>query len=251
MDEWCPSAGDIVVAYSADKVHIQDQGWTISGGGGAATKAAYNLIGGFAEFDIDFSNVKLGVNANIYTISPSFGGAFNKDANYCDGSPGLIQQGKWCMEVDWTESNGNCLGATTLHTKNQETGNDGCTAWGCRTVYNFNGKASFRMRVEFGTDGRWTTYRDGQEIGALSNSPGADAWNVLKSTYESKGGVVYSSMWTGWVADSPQCSGANAPESAVDASSFSVRNLKIKGSIVQGPTPRKCSQVQNLTSILV
>merc|ERR1712224_168469 len=82
--------------------------------GGAATKSAYNLLGGFVEFDIDLSGVTPGVNANIYTISPGIGGGGYQQGNYCDGA---VNDKPWCLEVDWIESNGNCGGATTLHTK--------------------------------------------------------------------------------------------------------------------------------------
>lgn len=224
----------------------------MQGGGAVATKASFNMLGGGAEFDIDFSGVQRGVNANIYTVSPTFGGSFTQ-SSYCDGSPGMIDKGKWCMEVDWIESNGNCGAATTLHTKNQKTGNDGCTAWGCRASYTFNGKASFHMRIEYGTDGTWTTIRDGQTInaGMMSPRPSQESWNVLKSTYESKGGVLYSSEWVGWVPETGPC-GGNAGNSAQDASHFTVSNLKVTGSIAQGPQARKCSElVQNHSSIVV
>merc|ERR1712232_1409647 len=68
---------------------------------------------------------------------------------------------------DWIESNGNCGGATTLHTK-QGNGPDGCTAWGCRASYHYNGKSSFHVRIEYGKDGSWTTIRDGQVINAAA-----------------------------------------------------------------------------------
>ena len=50
-----------------------DGGWLIHGGGGVATKAAFNLNNGSVEYDVDFSRTNVGVNANIYTISPKFG----------------------------------------------------------------------------------------------------------------------------------------------------------------------------------
>merc|ERR1712232_1270199 len=103
-------------------------------------------------------------------------------------------------QVDWIESNGNCGGATTLHTK-PGNGPDGCTAWGCRASYHYNGRTSFHMRIEYGTDGSWTTIRDGQVIsaGSLSPTPGGFDWGVIKLSYESKGAVIYSSEWAGWV----------------------------------------------------
>lgn len=137
--------------------------------------------------------------------------------------------------------------------KTKKTGNDGCTAWGCRNSYTYNGKASFHMQVLFGTDGTWTTIRDGQKIGGGSLSPavGRDDWDVLKATYASKGGVLYSSEWVGWVPVTDQC-GGNAGDGPLGASHFTVSNLKVTGSVVQGPQPRKCSELfQNRSSIVV
>merc|ERR1711957_631746 len=138
-DLYCPSVEDLTIAY-CDKSCPQliNQGWKIEGGGGAATKSAFNLNGGFVEFDLDVSNVDGGVNANLYTISPeSFASDhFNKTLDYCDGA---ATGSDWCMEMDWIEANGHCAAATTVHTK-EGPGNDGCTAWGCRTTYHFNGK---------------------------------------------------------------------------------------------------------------
>jgi len=200
-----------------------------------ATKSAYNLLGGAVEFDIDFSNVNTGVNANIYTVSPTIHKAsgFNI-SDYCDGA---ATGDKFCLEVDWVESNGNCGGATTLHTK-EGPGPDGCTAWGCRASYHYNGKSSFHMRIEHAADGTWTTTRDGQVIssGALSPTPGAADDSVIKSFFESKGAVIYSSLWIGWVpVDDCGSSGD------LDSSHFSVSNMKINGAVVQGPTPTKCA----------
>jgi len=86
-------------------------------------------------------------------------------------------------------------------------------------------------------DGSWTTIRDGQVInsGSLSPSPGGFDWGVIKSSYESKGAVIYSSEWSGWVPVEDCGTSGNLP-----GSHFSVSNLRIKGSIVQGPTPRAC-----------
>merc|ERR1712176_363289 len=106
---------------------VVDQGWTVAGGGGVASKSAFNLLGGYVEYDVDISNIGVGVNANIYSISPSFSGSeFNKTADYCDGA---AYGADWCIEMDWLESNGNCGGASTIHTI-QGGGGNGCTAWG-------------------------------------------------------------------------------------------------------------------------
>jgi len=223
---------------------MKDGGWENHGNGGVATKSAFNLLGGWVEFDIDLSSVQTGVNANIYTISPSIPASGFEQGNYCDGAG----EKPWCVEVDWIESNGNCGGATTLHAK-PGPGNDGCSAWGCRNNYHYNGKTSFHMRIEYGADGTWTTIRDGQVIngGTMNPSPGGADWAALKSAYESKGAVIYSSEWVGWVPVD-DCGGGGDLES----SHFSISNLRIKGQVVQGPTPRACSSVSlNSTLVLV
>merc|ERR1712019_185413 len=66
--------------------------------------------------------------------------------------------------------------------------------------------------------------------------PGGFDWGVIKSTYESKGAVIYSSEWQGWVPVEDCGTSGNLP-----GSHFSVSNLRIKGSVVQGPEPNKCA----------
>lgn len=220
---------------------LMDGGWSVHGNGGVATKTAYNLLGGWVEFDIDFSGVHTGVNANIYTISPSGIGSGFQSSQYCDGA-GVKP---FCLEVDWIESNGNCGGATTLHTK-PGPGSDGCTAWGCRASYHYGGQSSFHMRIEYGEDGSWTTIKGGQPIGGLSPAPGGWDWGVLKSFYQQHGAVIYSSEWTGWV---PVADCGTSGD--LDSSHFTVKNLRIKGSVVQGPTPRACSALAADRTLLV
>ncbi len=229
---FCPSAYDLIVAYGS--ANLYDGGWYIQGGGAAATKAAFNLINGYVEYDIDFSGTHTGVNANIYTISPknipSYGFSQN---NYCDGAKSGSQ---WCTEVDWVETNGNCGAATTLHTR-EGTGNNGCTAWGCKAEYYYNGRSTFHMRIEYKNDGSWTTIHDGKNIGPydLNPTPQSYDWQVLANSYSSSGAVIYSSQWTGWVPlDNCGTSGD------LGSSHFSVKNLRISGSVVQGPVPRSC-----------
>lgn len=228
---YCPSGDDFVVSYGSPQLY--DQGWSVNGGGAAATKASFNLLGGSVEYDIDLSGVPPGVNANIYSISPEgIGGGFT-GGDYCDGAD---NEQPWCVEVDWLESNGNCGGATTLHTK-PGPGNDGCTSWGCRVNYHYNGRASFHMKVEFGADGQWTTKRDGQVISpnSLSPVPGESDWSTLAEQYSSRGAVVYSSQWTGWTPVD-DCGGGGD----LDSAHFSIKNLRIVGKVVQGPVPRQC-----------
>merc|ERR1711881_478220 len=70
----------------------------------------------------------------------------------------------------------------------------------------------------------------GVDIGGDHHS--GEGFQDVMSQY---GAVIYSSQWTGWVPGS--CGG----DGNLDASSFSVSNLRITGTVVQGPEPRKCS----------
>jgi len=101
------------------------------------------------------------------------------------------------------------------------------------------------MKITYGTDGSWTTTRDGQVIngGSLDPQPTGSDWAVLKSTFESKGAVIVSSLWSAdagaWLPAKDKC-GSGVANADLAGSSFSVSNLKITGSIVQGPTPTVC-----------
>lgn len=230
---YCPRSTDLTVAYSGGAVSLVDGGWTVKGGGAAATKAAFNLLGGSVDFDLDFSGTHPGVNANIYTISPqvSSGGGFQQ-SDYCDGA--RPQGPQWCPEVDWVESNGNCGGATTLHTIPGQ-GPNGCTAWGCTTNYHYNGAPSFHMSIKYALDGSWTVLRDGQPLQGFWPVPQASDWATVAQAYASRGAVIYSSQWVGWVplAD---C----GTQGDLGSSVMSIRNLKIFGTVTQGPTPAQC-----------
>jgi len=231
MNYYCPSANDLLAAYGNPV--LQYRGWTITGGAGAATKASFNLLQGSVEFDIDFSGTRTGVNANIYTISPTFYGSFSQ-GSYCDGAKTGAQ---WCVEADWIETNGNCGGASALHTRDG-TGNNGCTAWGCKTEYYYNGKPSFHMAIHYDAQGNWQIYRDGVLLVSPSTlSPSAQALDLstLVGQYQQRGAVIYSSQWVGWVP----VSSCGTSGSLTD-STFRVSNLKIYGSVVQGPAPALC-----------
>jgi len=231
-DSYCPAAGDLIEAYGKGTVELYDGGWKITSGGAAATKASFNLLGGSVEYDIDFSSCHPGVNGNIYSISPHFSGSFSQPA-YCDGAK---TGADWCVEVDWIESNGHCGGQTTLHTR-EGPGSNGCTAWGCANSYRYNGRSSFHMTIKYTTSGQWTTIHDGTVIGPgnLSPAPQDYDWQQLASFYSSKGAVIYSSQWVGWVPI--DACGSNGQ---LDGSVFAIKNLRINGTVVQGPTPRKC-----------
>lgn len=214
-------------------MQVDDQGWTITGNGGAATKTAFNLNGGYVEYDFDVSSAHSGVIPNIYSVSPSgIGDGFDND-KYCDGAD---NDKPWCMEIDWIEANGDCGGSTTLHTV-PGPGPNGCTSWGCRTSYHFGG-SKFHMRVEYDSSGHYTITRDGQALGGFDPAPGGGDFETIRSTHESAGAVIYSSQWTGsWVPPPKDCGGGPGN---LDGSIFTISNLKISGKVVQGPTPTLC-----------
>jgi hypothetical protein len=150
-----------------------------------------------------------GVNNNFYITFPSSVG------NYCDsgGTGG-------CAELDFAENNGNCISATTFHTDPNGGDKDG-------TQYTGHISSNVHVRAEWNSGGdQLSVTVNGNHYSGVGN-PG----NELKS----RGAVLYSSQWTGWVPGN--CGG----DGNLGASTFSVSNLKIQGTVIQGPEPRKCS----------
>merc|ERR1712100_347007 len=72
-------------------------------------------------------------------------------------------------------------------------------------------------------------------IGGFNPYPSDNAVNFVKDTMNSRGVVFSSSQWTGWVP------GAGNVDGDVDNSVFSIRNVRVSGSVVMGPEPPKCS----------
>jgi len=234
---YCPAEKDLVVAYGNNngEPQLYNRGWTIKAGGGVATKASFNLLGGWISYNADWSGVPTGVNANIYSISPRFDGSYTSKM-YCDGQPATSTK-PWCVEVDWIESDGNCGGASTLHTWRGADNSGGCGGWGCGVDYNYGGEASFKMNISFETTGHMTVRYGNKVIGNLSPTPGANDWSSIVSAYSSEGAVVYSTQWVGWVPPAPGCSTSNGD---LNAAKMSISNLQISGKVVQGPTPSGC-----------
>jgi len=233
MAAYCPSSQDIGFDYNGGS-SIFDQGWTIRGGARVHTNAAYNLLGGGVEFDYDVTGGHTGQNNNLYTISPDLhGGAYSGMNDYCDGQ---APNGKFCMELDIIESNGNCGGAVTWHTVPGHPG--GCDGDGCQALFPYNGKTKMHVRAEFDNSGVSTVYVGDDVVGFEQMNPhptGSDAATV-QSVMKSVGVVFASSQWTGWC---PTCNGGTGGD--LESAVFSVSNLRITGSIVSGPEPRRCS----------
>lgn len=207
---YCPNpASDFVADYVAGGGSLQwsSSGWTIHGGARASSKASFNLAGGFMEFDMDVSGAHGGVNNNAYITFPS------RVGSYCDsgGTGG-------CAELDFAENNGNCASSSTFHT--DPSGGD------------HDGKQSvFPIGNHIHVRASWD-----QAGNTLDIDVNGHHWtgNGMPDQLREHGAVLYSSQWTGWVPG--QCGG----DGNLAASTFSVSNLKIQGTVVQGPEPTKC-----------
>lgn len=228
---FCPLKTDLIQTYGNPV--LLDQGWINKGPGGVATKSSFNLLGGFVEYDIDVSKVEQGVNANIYTISPLFPSSGFEQRYYCDGQK---KDSAWCTEIDWIESNGNCLGASTLHMI--QGGGIGCTAWGCSTHYKYNGKTFFHMKIIYSQDGTITIFRDNKKIDQIKPSPTNIEIKNFIEQYSKRGAVIYSSLWKGWVPLEKSC----LNNGNLDISEFTISNLKIYGNLIQGPKTTLCEK---------
>jgi len=177
------------------------------------------------------------VNANIYSISPTFGGATSfTNSLYCDGQPATSSK-PWCVENDWIETDGNCGGQSTLHTFNVADNTGGCGGWGCLADFAYNGVSTFLMNVSYDSTGHWTVVWNGNTLGSLSPAPGSTDWSNNVNAYKNLGAVIYSSQWVGWV---PSVGSCNTAQGNLNSAQMSISNLKIYGSVVQGPTPTLC-----------
>jgi hypothetical protein len=94
------------------------------------------------------------------------------------------------------------------------------------------------MKVTYDANGVWTTTRNGQVISpsSLHPTPSNSDWETLVHYYNTRGAVIYSSQWVGWVP--VQDCGKSGD---LSTSSFNVKNLRITGTLVQGPEPKLCT----------
>ena len=234
MAKYCPQEVDFDSSFYSDDSGVEgsvtfaeDGAFTVTGGGQVNGRASFNLLGGYISFDFDTSKVQNGVNTNLYTISPTNG---IEESGYCDiqdnGSP-------QCMEMDILEANGNCVMATTWHTSPDLNG--GCGMWGCSVMAPIKGVSS--IKASFSADGFMTTFLNGEALTGLSPYPDSGATAVVKDTMESIGAAIWSSQWQGWAPGQDQC---NAYNGMISKSSYTVRNLRVFGAVVQGDAPTLC-----------
>lgn len=237
-----PSPGSGVVEYCPDPatdfqeeresgatgvVTYTDDGWSTQGWMRISTKASFDFTGGGAWFDIDLSKAHNGVNNNVYITYP-----YSDNCGiscYCDSGGNRDSQGRACAEMDWTENNGQCYSATTWHDPSD--GSDGA-GYGDHT--NLNGGMNSYSAV-YSADGTHVDITvNGHTMGGPSH----------QSDMQSRGAVIYSSQWVGWVPGD-FCGG----DGNLGASSYEVKNLKITGRVVQGPEPRRCDALSKDTVV--
>lgn len=196
----------------------------MSGSGGVHGKQTYNLLGGYVEFDMDTSGAQGGVNTNFYTSSPDY------CCGYCDIQPNGSPQ---CMELDIIEANGNCAMQTTWHTWKNRAG--GCDENGCAGNKRLPG-GKFHMKASFSTSGVMTVTLNGSPVNVNAPAPDARAVASVADTMRSKGVQFHSTQWVGWVPEGGSCPGGGN----LGGSTFSVSNVRVSGTIVQGSAPSRC-----------
>ena len=194
----------------------------MTGAGGVHGKQTFNVLGGYVEFDMETSGAQGGINNNFYTSSPT--GTFS----YCD-----IQDGNHptCMEMDIIENNGNCLAQTTWHTwpnKNGDCDQGGC--WGQSYI-----SGTFHVKATFSTDGWMQVSINGNNVNVVNPVPSNSAKDYVAQTINSLGVQFHSTQWQGWVP-AGTCPGGGS----LDSSRFSVRNLRVAGTVNHGPEATRC-----------
>merc|ERR1712070_1145633 len=218
--EYCPDPAtdfnEEVESGAQGTVTWTNDGWSIRGQRRVSSKAAFDFSGGGVTWDMDLSQAHNGVNNNFYVTYP-----YEENCGiscYCDSGGNHDSQGRGCAELDWTENNGGCYQATTWH--DDESGGDGPGYGGNGGL----GGGIVSMSAQYSSDGSHV------DINIGGNQNGG---NGQSGSMKSRGAVIYSSQWVGWVPG--DCGGGD-----LGSSVYAVKNLKITAKVVQGPEPRRC-----------
>jgi len=217
---YCPVQNDFTYGGNIQWI---GSGWVMTGAGGVHGKTSFNLLGGYVEFDMNSNASHVGINNNFYTSSPS------PCCDYCDIQAGNHPQ---CMEMDIIENNGGCLAQTTWHTWPNHNGD--CDEGGCWGQMYLPG-GSFHVRAEFNADSGMIVTINGNRVSVTNPTPSSNSKAFVVETMQKIGVQFHSTQWQGWVP-SGNCGGGGNLESSV----FSVRNVRVYGSVVQGQVPAGC-----------
>merc|ERR1719231_1477281 len=108
-----------------------------------------------------------------------------------------------------------------------------CNEGGCAGHKTLPGGA-FHIRADFSMDGDMMVSLDGKTVGV--NVPGSSPREQVVRTMTTLGAMFHSTQWQGWAP-----SGSSCPTGGdLGSSRFSVSNVTILGSVVQGASPTKC-----------
>merc|ERR1719213_129192 len=227
MKRYCPKPNIDVMKDGSGNVEFENNGWTLQGYGRVRGKTSFNLLGGMISFKMHIEGVQPAVNTNFYTVSPRIDDPSFFDS-YCD-----IQEGNWesCMELDIVENNGNCKAQTTVHTV-PLWGNPDCDRGGCAVLGNL-WSGTFDVVAHWAEDGTMTVTMNGNHF----NPPMTwKAKEILRDTMNTRGALLVSSQWTGWVPCDNCCPGGGN----LAASTFTISDVEIQGRYVHGAEPTEC-----------
>jgi len=227
MKRYCPKPNIDVMKDGSGNVEFENNGWTLQGYGRVRGKTSFNLLGGMISFKMHIEGVQPAVNTNFYTVSPRIDDPSVFDS-YCD-----IQEGSWesCMELDIVENNGNCKAQTTVHTV-PLWGNPDCDRGGCAVQGNL-WSGTFDVVAHWAEDGTMTVTMNDNHF----NPPMTwKAKEILRDTMKTRGALLVSSQWTGWVPCDNCCPGGGN----LAASTFAISDVEIQGRYVHGAEPTEC-----------
>jgi len=227
MKRYCPKPDIDVMKDGEGNVQFENNGWTLHGYGRVRGKTSFNLLGGMISFKMHIQGVQPAVNTNFYTVSPRIDDPSVFDS-YCD-----IQEGSWesCMELDIVENNGNCKAQTTVHTV-PLWGNPDCDRGGCAVLGNL-WSGTFNVVARWAEDGTMTVTMNDQPY----NPPMTwKAKEILRDTMNTRGALLVSSQWTGWVPCDTCCPGGGN----LGASTFTISDVEVQGRYVHGAEPSEC-----------
>jgi Leucine-rich repeat (LRR) protein len=232
IELFCPTAHDMINENAM--VTFVDAGWSIKGSGRVSSKSAWNLLGGFMEFDMDLSEVDPEVNANFYTVSPE--GENCGSECYCDSRTNTS-----CMEMDIFEGNGQCAMSTTVHTfsKAGRPDNPDCDRWGCTAGISLP-SPKVHVKAMFSLGGNMTVAINGKLNNKYHPWPSAASNRRVVETMKTRGAVIESSLWYGWVPNETAC--PKGTKKGLTRSNLTISNVRVMGSVVQGPQyPTRCT----------
>merc|ERR1719473_2036487 len=81
-----------------------------------------------------------------------------------------------------------------------------------------------------------TVLIDGAQVDVYNRIPSENAHEYVRKTMARVGAQIQSSQWVGWVP-SGNCPGGGD----LGSPTFSVRNIRVSGEVVQGSKPAACS----------